>query len=113
MKNAGTPTRPGEGKVAGDNLPDAFGISAVYPNPFNSSVRIEFSLAEEGSATVDIYDLLAARVATLVDRHIQQGVYSVTWNAKTDESEDLPSGVYFCKLRVGNERATQKITLLR
>jgi len=109
----GNPTRPEEGKIAGDNTPSQFGISAVYPNPFNSSAKIQFSLPSGGSATVVIYDLLGAKVATLIDRDIQQGDYSVTWNAKTDEGEDVPSGVYFCKLQSGDERATQKITLLR
>ncbi|MBK9331406.1 MAG: T9SS type A sorting domain-containing protein [Ignavibacteria bacterium] len=65
-----------------------------YPNPFNPSTTIYYSLAAGGFTTLKIYDLLGREVTTLVNTKQNAGSYSIIWNAS-----DFSSGVYFYKLQ--------------
>jgi hypothetical protein len=55
-----------------------------------------------------VYDILGREVATLVDGVKAAGVYSIQWDSK-----NLPSGIYLCRLSVGNSQVTKKMNLLR
>ncbi len=90
-----------------------------YPNPFNPVTKIKYSLGEnlrtagksyDGrlKTTIKIYDILGTETATLVDEIKSPGTYEVEWNG-----EDHASGVYFCKLSVGNYVKTIKLLLLK
>ncbi len=83
-------------------------LSANYPNPFNSSTTIEYSLPEAGEVTVEIFDLLGRRVETLIDEKQDAGAYRVTWDA-----EDRSSGVYFYKIASGEFSDTRRMVLLK
>lgn len=85
-----------------------FGISAAYPNPFNATTTISYSLAESAHATLSIHNLLGQKVAELVNETTTAGVHRVAWNAG-----DHTSGIYFVRLTAGQKIATQKIILLK
>lgn len=99
----------------GDLLADAFHLLPNYPNPFNPSTTIPFSVG--GSRAIDtrisIYNLLGQQVALLVDEMLQPGAYEVTWNALNHFGQPLPSGVYFCEMQAGNFRELRKLLLVR
>ena len=88
--------------------PEEMIVSRVYPNPFNSSTNIEYSLPEAGFIMIDIYDLLGRRVETLLDEYRQAGEHTVTFNAS-----HLSSGVYFCRLQAGEIVETKRMVLLK
>jgi photosystem II stability/assembly factor-like uncharacterized protein len=96
------------------SLPNKFELSRNYPNPFNPSTTINYSLPEAGFVTIKIYDLLGQEITTLVNEERQGGSYSVQFNAK-----DLPSGIYFYTMQVyttgraGNFTETKKLLLLK
>ena len=73
-----------------------FELEQNYPNPFNPSTLICYRLPKAGHVTMNIYNTLGQLISTLVDKSEEAGYYSVQWNA------DLPSGIYFYRLQVGD-----------
>jgi Secretion system C-terminal sorting domain len=94
-------------------LPDYFELSKAYPNPFNSSVNIPFSLPEPSNVKITIYDILGREVAILVDQNKSAGKHSIHWNGKNLNDFTSPSGIYFLRMEVGSFTQTQKIILLK
>lgn len=78
------------------------------PNPFSVSTRLRYTLTEEGPVSLQVYDLLGRRVATLVDREQPAGRYAVTLDGAR-----LPSGTYFVRLRAGTQVQSQRIAVVR
>lgn len=89
-------------------LPDAFRLERNYPNPFNPSTTIEFSLTGAGPATLEVYDVLGRHVATLVDEPLSAGTYQVRF-----DGDGLSSGVYVYQLTAGDLQATRSMLLLK
>jgi Ca-activated chloride channel homolog len=86
--------------------PTTFELLPNYPNPFNPSTSIRFSVPTAQTVQLKIYDLLGRDIATLVNERMQPGVYARTWNAG-----GVPSGVYLSVLRAGAFSAVQKMIL--
>jgi hypothetical protein len=74
-----------------------------YPNPFNPSTQLAYSLAEAGRVYLAIYDVLGREIANLANGEQKAGRYKVTWNAKRSFGFPVSSGIYFARLRVTNE----------
>ena len=89
-------------------IPSQIGIAGTYPNPFNSSTTIEYSLPEDGQVILVIYNISGQAVKVLSDAYHLAGKYAVTWNAA-----DMPSGLYFCTLKTKNHTQTSKMLLLK
>jgi hypothetical protein len=85
-----------------------------FPNPFNPSTEIRFSLAEPGPVTLEIFDVSGRLVRQLLqDESLPAGTQSRIWNGQTDKGESAPSGVYFLRLVAGNDSHSLKIQLLK
>ncbi|MCH7763619.1 MAG: lamin tail domain-containing protein [Candidatus Marinimicrobia bacterium] len=93
-----------------DNLiPKGFVLYPAYPNPFNPTTTIRFSVVETLHTTsLHIFDLTGRLVETLVDENLQPGTHEIIWNASSQ-----PSGVYFIQLTNGSKQQTQKVILLK
>nr|HQV33573.1 T9SS type A sorting domain-containing protein [Calditrichia bacterium] len=91
----------------------AFNLSQNYPNPFNGETEIRYNLPKAGPVELAIYDLLGRRVVELVDREQIGGPHRVVWNGQDAAGRPVASGVYFYRLRQGNEVRTRKLLLLR
>ena len=95
--------------AAPKTLPHSFSLSEAYPNPFNPSTNIRYSLANAGNVTMRVYNVLGQVVRTLVNSaHQEAGEYTL----HVDMS-NLTSGVYFYSLEQGNNRLVQKMMLLK
>jgi hypothetical protein len=86
----------------------SFNLKQSYPNPFNSSTLIEYSIPNASDVTIKIYDVLGEEIEILVDEFNLPGNYSIHFNA-----ENLPSGVYLCNMQAGDFSANKKLILLR
>ncbi|MGE5315108.1 MAG: carbohydrate binding domain-containing protein [Acidobacteriota bacterium] len=84
--------------------PRCFALAPNFPNPFNPSTRIRFSIGARSFVRLVIADVLGRVVATLADRVLEQGAYTAEWNA-----QGMPSGVYFCRLEAGGYSNVQKL----
>ncbi|MCE5273131.1 FG-GAP-like repeat-containing protein [bacterium] len=97
-------------------LPRAFSLGQNVPNPFNPSTTISYRVPEEmGTAQVElkVYNLRGALVRTLIDRAHTPGVYSVEWNGCDEGGRELPSGIYFYRLKAGSIAINRKMVLIR
>ncbi len=95
-------------KPIGSAFPGSFNLSQNFPNPFNPSTRINFTLAKSGFTTLKIYSVIGTEVATLVSDVMEAGSY----NAEFDAS-NLPSGVYMSVLTSGGQKMTNRMMLLK
>jgi photosystem II stability/assembly factor-like uncharacterized protein len=86
----------------------SFHLSQNYPNPFNPSTKIYYYIPAAGIVKLNIYDVLGREIINLVNEYKAEGSYTIDFNAW-----DLPSGVYFYKLQVGNNMKIRKMILLR
>lgn len=89
-------------------LPTEFSLAHNYPNPFNPSTTIGYTLPLPVHVELEIYDILGQEVATLVNEFQEPGFKSVKWDASS-----VASGVYFYRLRAGDFTASRQFLLLK
>ncbi len=94
-------------------LPGEFSLSQNYPNPFNPDTRIDFAIPERRNVNLTVYDMLGRKVVELIDKPMAAGSYTVTWDGKNSAGETISSGIYFCRLRAGNDEAVNKMILMK
>jgi len=89
-------------------IPHIFWLSESYPNPFNSTTTIEYTLPFPSQVSLTIYNLSGQKIETLFNGRLQAGFHRSTLNAG-----DLPSGLYFVKLEGSVQSFTRKLMLLK
>jgi hypothetical protein len=97
-----------DGAPAEGVVPVEYGIGAIYPNPFNSEIRVRFGLDAPGEARLTVSDLTGRAVAVLLSGYRNPGEYHLTWDAVS-----LPSGIYILKLWSGGRSQFRKVVLAR
>jgi flagellar hook assembly protein FlgD len=88
-------------------------LTGNYPNPFNPTTQINFSLAEAGDVELSIYNVRGQKVRTLVKEELPAMDHSILWNGTDDNDQSVSSGVYFYKLKTGDYRSTKKMLLIK
>jgi len=88
-------------------LPQDYTLS-YYPNPFNPTTTITFSIPEFGLTTITAYNLTGKELETLTNTNLNPGNYSIDWNASS-----YPSGVYLIRMDSGDFTQTQKVVLVK
>jgi hypothetical protein len=87
---------------------DGYALDPVYPNPFNATLTIPFTLTERMNVSIDLYSITGQKMMTVVNREFGSGSYNYTVNAN-----DLASGIYFIRTSFGNRVHMQKAVLLK
>jgi hypothetical protein len=90
------------------DVPLKFNLSQNYPNPFNPNTSIQYAIDSRQIVTLNVFDLLGRKIATLVNEGKPAGTYKVIWDAS-----HLSSGVYYYQLKAGNFISTKKMILLK
>jgi hypothetical protein len=93
-------------------VPDAFGLSMNYPNPFNPSTKISYGVTTPGNLKLAIYNSLGRRIRVLKDGYCPAGTYDVAWDGLDDEGKSVGTGIYIAVLRQGGQTATRKMLKL-
>lgn len=88
--------------------PRTFELKQNFPNPFNPTTQINYAVPEQADVRIEIYNVIGRRVATLVDREMAPGNYTVNFDASS-----LSSGMYFYRLQAGSTLLTKKMTLIK
>jgi len=91
-----------------NNIPDEFLILNVYPNPFNPTTTIRFSLEARHASLLQVFDITGRLVETIENDKLLPGEHAYTWDAS-----GLSSGIYFVQLKTPFGSITQKITYLK
>ena len=89
-------------------LPKEFALAQNYPNPFNPSTQITYAVPKAAKITLEIFEVLGRKVATLVDGVATPGYYTANFNASS-----MSSGIYFYRLSSPGVTFTKKMLLLR
>ncbi len=89
-------------------LPKKFSLGDSYPNPFNPTSTIPFSLPAAAHVRIEVYNLMGQRVATLTNRQYQAGNFQVPFNGQS-----RASGIYFIRAWLGNKVFTKRMTLIK
>ncbi len=92
----------------GVGAPLTFGLAAPYPNPFNSTTRIDYSLNQAGRISLALYDLSGRQIRVLVDQTLPSGRHSAVLQAS-----DIPAGLYIIRLNSGQMTSSQKVLLVK
>lgn len=105
----GTATYHGEVEIEVGTTPKAISLGDNYPNPFNPSTTIEFSVEADGPATLVVYDMAGREVASLFNGVARAGfVNRLTFDART-----LASGMYVYRLQAGGKVLTKRMLLVK
>ncbi len=94
-------------------VPDQMSLEQNFPNPFNPSTSIKFTLTNAGLTQLSIYDLAGGLVQTLVDDTYQTGEHQISWDGKSGRGESIQSGMYLCRLTSGGKSQTIKMVYLK
>ncbi len=97
----------------GPELPRTFSLSQNFPNPFNPTTNINYTLPQTADVTLSIYNVLGQNVVTLVDENQKAGAYTVQWNGRNKFGNQVSSGLYFYRIKAGEFVKSFKMTLLK
>jgi hypothetical protein len=89
-------------------IPNEYHLFQNYPNPFNPVTTIEFSIPKHSLVVLTIFNSLGMEIEVLLNQHLAAGHYRTQWTPR-----DIPSGVYFYRLRSSQFTETKKLLLLR
>lgn len=84
-----------------------------FPNPFNPSTTLVFSIKDAVNVSLTIYDVSGRRVRELINERRERGAYRIVWDGRNDAGEAVASGVYLCRLVAGSFTSTKKMTMLK
>ncbi len=85
-----------------------FKLVQNFPNPFNPSTSINYSIPKNSFVTLKVYNTIGEEVAELINQNIEAGMHAAQFNAS-----DLPTGAYFYRITAGNYSETKKMLLIR
>jgi hypothetical protein len=98
-----------------DELPDEmkYILPQNYPNPFNSQTVIYYGLTKDDIVSITIYNVLGQKVRDLFNGYQELGSKRITWDGKNNQNIDLPSGIYFYKIKTKDFQLTNRMMLLK
>jgi len=90
-----------------------FSLGDNFPNPFNSTTKIMFSLNENFNIKIYINDIRGHLIKSLTDGFYEKGTYTIDWNGKDNKGSNIVSGVYFYKILVNDNSFTKKMLFVK
>ncbi len=93
--------------------PEEFTLFNAVPNPFNSSVTIEFELPKSSNVSIEVFNIIGTNVISLVDEELSAGRYRLIWDGKDCSGRTVSSGTYLYRMRSDDFNETKKMTFIR
>jgi len=88
-------------------------LEQSYPNPFNPTTTISYTLPTDGIVTVKVFDMLGREVRTLVSDYKNAGSYNVIWDSKDSFGSEVSSGIYFYNIKFLDNSITKKMLMMK
>jgi len=95
------------------NLPFNFSLSNNYPNPFNPTTTIDYTVPKASNVKIEIYNSLGQRVNVLKDSFHEAGKYNLVWNGKNSFGNPVSSGIYFYRMSAEGFTLVKKMILMK
>lgn len=95
------------------NLPHRFFISANFPNPFNQTTIIQYSIPQTTRIEIAVFNLHGQLVQTLVNCQQAAGIFDIHWDGTDNQGKVAPTGIYFIRFLSDNFQQTRKMVLIR
>jgi M6 family metalloprotease-like protein len=100
--------------VGNDGSVENYRLLHNYPNPFNPTTTISFSLGKRESVTLTMFDVAGRPIATLIkNADMSSGTHSSSWDGRDENGSFAASGVYFCRIQTDSFSALRKMVLIR
>ena len=96
-----------------DAVPTPVSMLSNFPNPFNPSTTISFTLPAPGKTSLTIYDITGRKVRTLISGRLTAGAHSAAWDGLDDSGRAVSSGVYLSRLTTGKHTTVGKMLLMK
>jgi len=93
------------------NNASAYKLIGNYPNPFNPSTTIEFTIPSSQKTSVAIYDILGREIRTLYNKQLNGGSHSVVWDGKDNTGSIVNSGIYIYRIKTADKTLAGKMIL--
>ena len=90
-----------------------FRLFSNFPNPFNSSTKINYQLLYQNYIRLNIFDTNGNAVIELVNEFQRAGIHSIPWKGINDQGLNLPSGIYYYQIQVGDHIESNKMVLIK
>jgi hypothetical protein len=94
-------------------LPLDYSLSQNFPNPFNPTTSVQFSVPKEGFVTIRVYDMLGQEVATLYSGNALAGTHTLNWDGKDNSGNVMSSGNYIYRMTAGEFVQSKKMSYLK
>ncbi len=100
-------------RPARNSGPSSFGVSAVYPNPFNPAVTILFGLDKTGPVSIRVLDAYGRETAVLFEGRKSAGEFRIEWDGRDGSGMEAPSGLYVIRMTAGDRTSFRKAVKIR
>jgi len=94
-------------------LPEKFVLHRNYPNPFNPTTNIKFEIPTAGHVSLEVYNVLGAKVRTLTNTNLKAGRYEYQWDGMNDAGMKVTSGIYFYRIQTADHQQVMKMMLMK
>ncbi|MFC1552692.1 T9SS type A sorting domain-containing protein, partial [Candidatus Latescibacterota bacterium] len=104
-------------RITGNDLisdvPREYMLFPCYPNPFNPTTTVSYSIPKTSKVTIKIYDILGRPVRTLLNETMDTGNHEIIWDAKDDSGRNVNAGVYLTEMISSGYRKVEKVMLVK
>jgi len=112
-------------KLAFSNIPNSienkelttvitsFKLLQNYPNPFNPNTTIEYQIPKEGKAEIKIFNLNGQLIKIFENNHPSAGIYTVTWDGKSNSNQLVASGLYIYQVTFANSVIAKRMMFIK
>ncbi len=101
------------GIADGAAVVEGYKLSDNYPNPFNPTTSISYTVPQSADVSIEIFNTLGQKIRTLVDGKMAAGEHTVNWNGMNDAGQSVSSGIYFYRMVSDQMTVTKNMVLLK
>ncbi len=96
-----------------DATPTSFALTGNYPNPFNPSTHIAFTISASGMVHLSVYDVTGRKVRDMFSATLSTGAHEMVWDGRDESGAAVSSGTYIARLKMGNFAQSHRMTLMK
>jgi hypothetical protein len=111
--SGGTDAVTGIDEAKNISIPGEFRLSQNYPNPFNPLTTIDFAVPGNADVEIIIFDVLGRRIRSYLFKNRNAGSHRVIWDGKNEQGKAVPSGIYIYQARMGSQKISKQMLLLK